>query len=109
MRLSKKISKNAKALQTFRSIPNSKQKDLLEAMSKDFILAILESVENIIIGNVPLNTKQYRIIREEKKLLQRLRSKNTSYNKKRKLLLEEGEKILDTVIDSIISLFPPSN
>ena len=81
---------------------------ILKKAQPQLILAICESIYNIIEGRVPISTDQKEKLKKYKIILRKLVQKNKLKYKK-KLLVQSGgflSVILPTVLSLISSLFP---
>ena len=103
--LSKRMSRNRGALKSLYKHSRAKTSDsLLGFLNKDVILSILESLNNIILGNVPLTRVQYNKLNRNKKHLHKINSGSTSYTKRRQRLMQSGNGLLGDILQPILGL-----
>ena len=68
----------------------SERKKFLSSVSDDTINALCDCARNIVQGNVPLTTKQYKQLKPYHKQLKGLQRKSSSQKHKRKVLQSGG-------------------
>jgi hypothetical protein len=98
------MHRNKRALQALNSVSENIRTSLLDSLSQDLVLALIEIARNIIIGNVPISETQFNQLRRNKKDLHELIRKNTSF-KKQKKILQKGNGLMGDIIDPVLSLF----
>jgi len=86
-----------------------KRKHLLKACTKEHIYALCECAENLLVGRVPLNSKQKTKLKKHKSSMLHLVDKKVGWRKKKKLILQKGGGLLTTILSvalpALIGLF----
>lgn len=76
--------------------------------SADFINALCEIALNVLRGNIPLNTKQYKQLKRQKAVIRLVADKKVNHQKKKKKINQTGGfllPLLGAAIPFITSLF----
>jgi len=84
-----------------RSSPK-KRKQLLQQASKKELTTLFEICLNIIKGNIPLNSTQFKNLKRHKKLIRTLSNKKVSFKEKKKNLTQKGKGIGVAAIASLV-------
>lgn len=85
----KRLERNRAAIIALNRATKATKMLMLDAASKDLVLALVEIAQNIISGNVPLNPQQLKQLRRHQQDLQMLvKPKTTIINRKR--ILQKG-------------------
>lgn len=104
-----------KSLPLLKSIHRStpqRRKDILRDAHKDLILSICELALNVLRGNVPLTSKQYRVFKKQKKFIKLFADKRASIETKRKVINQSGGfllPLLSVAVPFITSLIASRN
>lgn len=100
--MSKRLERNLASLQALAKANRIIQKSMISHGSKDFILALVECVSNIIRGNVKLTAAQLRELQPFEHQLRKFIRKKTS-QKDRKVILQKGG-FLGALVKPLLSL-----
>lgn len=77
---------------------------IVEKANSDLFQSLIESVKNIILGNVPLDSEQFIELQRYKKELHKLSGRGR-VDDKRKILIQSGRgNLLDAIITPIVSV-----
>lgn len=87
---SKRIKRNLLAIQALARANQSLQKSMISNANKDFIESLVECAMNIIRGNVPLSSPEFRRLKRYHSLLKDLTKKRVSLKKRRNILQKGG-------------------
>lgn len=100
--MSKRLRRNVSELKMLNKASNKMKNKMIQEASKDTIAALCDCASNIIRGNVPLTTKQFKSLKPYHKHL-KLLSKKSSPHKQRKKVLQTGG-FLGTLLKPIAKL-----
>lgn len=84
---------------------------IINNANADFINSLCEIALNILRGNIPLSTKQYKLLKKKKRVIRLVADKKVSHSKKRKFLNQTGGfllPLLGSAIPFITSLITRS-
>lgn len=88
--MSARLKRNLDFLRVLQKANPKQRKGILENGNKDLILCLCEVIDNILRGNVNLNSKQKKDLGKYKKVLRQLIDKKLGVAKKRKLFVQKG-------------------
>jgi len=102
----KRIQRNAKFLKKCSTKCNKKLRTVFKNANADEIHTLSECAKNLLIGNIPITTRQKNRLRPYRKSLKFLALKKNSLSKKRGMLQRGGNffiPLLATVAGSLLS------
>lgn len=88
--MSKRLQKNARALQGLSKASKNIQNSIVGSAPRDLIDTICECAHNVLKGNVSLTSDQYKKLKRYRTQLRELSSRRTSLKRKRSLLQKGG-------------------
>lgn len=95
-----------KHLPLLQSLQNSKpkiRKQILKKADASLINTLLECINNVLIGNVPLNKTQKDKLKRYKNILRKLVQSNSSFKEKKNLIVQSGGAFLPALLVPIIT------
>ena len=110
--MSERLKKTLPLLNSLHRSPSRRRKDILRDAPTDLILSICELALNVLRGNIPLTTKQYRVLKIQKKWIKLFDDKRASVERKRKVINQSGGfllPLLSVAIPFISSLIASRN
>lgn len=87
--MSKRLRRNVPTLRKLHKASNNRRKQIIQHASKDTIASLCDCAFNIVQGNVPLTTKQFRLLKPYHKQL-KLLSRKSSPHKQKVTTLQTG-------------------
>ena len=103
--MSARIKRNAPLLRALCNAPPRKRKDILRHSSDDFIHTLCELSLNLLKGNVPLSTCQYKKLKRQKNIIRALACKKTSLKRKRGTLMKQSGGFILPLLSAVVPLF----
>jgi hypothetical protein len=100
--MSQRVRKYLPTLRRIHRLSEKNRRACVEKCDRGFLDCLSECAKNVIKGNVPMNDRQLKSLRREKKNLRQLSLKKTSLKKKRKILQKGG--FLGALIPPILSV-----
>lgn len=88
--MSELLKRNLPTLKRLRRMPTKDRNNFLRTCNRDIVDAICECAKNVLQGNVPLTSAQYKKLHRYKKVLRALSNQRSSINTRRKLLQQKG-------------------
>nr|DAC81315.1 TPA_asm: gasderminX [Larimichthys croaker adintovirus] len=88
--MSARIRRNAPLLKALYHATPRKRKDILAHSSPDFLQALCEIALNLLKGNIPLSSPQYKKLKSRRKIIRLLADKKTALNQKRRTLMKQS-------------------
>lgn len=88
--MSKRITANQPFLHLLARSGAKRRKTLLSQATKEELASLFEICLNILKGNLPVNTKDYKRFKRHKDLLRTLSDKKVSLSHKKKLINQKG-------------------
>lgn len=72
------------------ALSNEVRKSIMKNASKDFILALMEIVSNVVYGNVDVSSEHVREMKKHAKILQEMANKKTSMRRRKEIIQQGG-------------------
>lgn len=88
--MSSRLQRNLSLLELLHKSTPSVRRVIIGKASPDFINAICEIALNVLKGNLPLNTSQYRRLQKKKAVIRLVANKKVNTLKKRKAITQHG-------------------
>ena len=104
-----KLKRNLKAMKSLLKADPAKRKQILKEGTNELITCLVDSAINVLKGNVPLTSCQYKALKRRKKLIRALADPKTGVHLKRGLLIKQKGSgfflpLLAAVLPAITSL-----
>jgi hypothetical protein len=100
--MSQRVRKYLPTLRRIHRLSEQSRRAYVKKCDRGFLDCLSECAKNVIKGNVPLNERQMKSLRREKKNLRQLSVKKTSLKKKRRIIQKGG--FLGALIPPILSV-----
>lgn len=81
----------------------STRKNILKHANYDLTSAIVECVHNIILGNLRIANERLKKLKRHKKLLRQIKSSDSKWKHKKKLIVQSGGSFLPILLPPVIS------
>lgn len=101
--MSSTLKKHIPLLQALINCKQTLRKKIINSGDEKFILAIVECVYNILIGNVKLSKNQKEILRPYRNILRRISKPGDTIAKKKKCMIQKGGNFLPLILAPILS------
>ena len=102
--MSERVRRNVGDIKRLRRMNNKSRKNFLKHCSSDLIDCLCECSQNLLHGNVPVTSAQFKKLKKYKKVLRKISNKKLSSLKRRKLLTKQSGGFLGALIGPLIGL-----
>ena len=105
LKMSERLRRNQPNLNSLRRMNREARKSYLKRCNQEFIDCLCECSKNLLKGNVPVSTAQFKKLKPYKKVLRKLSNNKVSCEHRRKLLVRQtGSGFLPALIGPLIAL-----
>lgn len=102
--MSKCVIKNLPALRTLASAPPKLRRMILENGNLQLIKAIVECIENVLKGNIPIGESCFRKLKKHKSALRAVSISPNKLSKKKKVIIQKGGAFLPALLVPVITV-----
>lgn len=102
--MSQRIKRNAVLLKALYHATPQKRKDIIAHCSPDFLQALCEIALNLLKGNIPLSTSQYKKLKRQKKIIRLLADHKTSLKRKHQVLKKQTGGFIFPLLSAAVPL-----
>lgn len=101
--MSKCVIKNLHLLNTLARAKPAVRKEMLKQCGFRVIKSIVECLENVLRGNVKMDTKHFKKLKRHKKHLERIYRSGRKWSSKKKVIIQSGGGFLPALLLPVIS------
>lgn len=102
--MSECVIKNLPALKTLALAPPKLRHMILESGNLQLIKAIVECIENVLKGNVPINESCFRKLKKHKSALRAVSKSPNKLSQKKKVIIQKGGAFLPALLLPVITV-----
>ena len=102
--MSDRVRRNHTDIKRLQRMNTKARKSFLKHCNPDFIDCICECTKNLLRGNVPVTSSQFKKLKPHKKVLRKLSNKKLSNKQRRKLLIKQKGGFLPALIGPLVTL-----
>jgi hypothetical protein len=102
--MSDRIARNASKIKSLQRMNCTNRKSYLKHCDREFIDSICECTKNLLAGNVPVTSKQYKKLKPYKKVLRKLSNKKLTNEHRRQLLVKQKGGFLPALLAPLVGL-----
>lgn len=102
--MSQCVIKNLSVLRTLASSPPKLRRMILETGNLQLIKAIVECIENVLKGNIPIEESSLKKLKKHKSALRAVLKSPNKLSKKKKVIVQKGGAFLPALLLPVISV-----
>lgn len=102
--MSRCVIKNLPALKTLVSASPKLRRTILENGSLQLIKAIVECIENVLKGNIPIQEKTFKALKKHKNTLRAVSKAPNKLSQKKKVIIQKGGAFLPSLLIPVITV-----
>lgn len=102
--MSKCVIKNLPALKTLALAPPKLRRLILESGNLQLIKAIVECIENVLKGNIPIEEGSFKKLKKHKSALRAVSNSPNKLSHKKKVIIQKGGAFLPALLLPVITV-----